>query len=123
MKYMKQFLIIISISFIGELLKWVIPLPISASIYGMVLLFLCLEFKLIQVSDVKETSDFLIEIMPILFIPAAVGLMKSWGYIADSWFAYIVTTIVSTFVVMIVSGTVTQWILKLKGKKGGEERA
>ena len=42
MKYVKQFLIILAISLIGELLKYVLPLPIPASIYGMVILFICL---------------------------------------------------------------------------------
>ena len=42
MKYLKQFLIILSISLVGELLKYLLPLPIPASIYGMVILFVAL---------------------------------------------------------------------------------
>lgn len=115
MKYVKQFFIIILISFLGELLKYLIPLPIPASIYGMLLLFLSLELKIIKVSDVKETSSFLIEIMPIMFVPAGVGLLESWDALAPIWIQVVIITIVSTIIVMAVSGIVTQRILR-KGK-------
>ena len=59
MKYVRQLLIILFVSFFGELLKYIIPLSIPASIYGMVLLFLALELKILKVSDIKETSNFL----------------------------------------------------------------
>ena len=54
MKYMKQFGIILAISFAGEILNYLVPLPIPASIYGLVLMFLALCFKLIKVEDVKQ---------------------------------------------------------------------
>ncbi|MGM9747927.1 MAG: CidA/LrgA family protein, partial [Candidatus Cryptobacteroides sp.] len=63
MKYVFQFLRIMVFAFIGELLNYLIPLPIPASIYGIVLLFLALELKIVKVSDIKETSSFLIAIM------------------------------------------------------------
>lgn len=79
MKYIKQFLIILLISFIGELMNYYIPLPVPASIYGMIILFLCLSTGIIKLSDVKDAGKFLIEIMPLMFIPAGVGLIDSWG--------------------------------------------
>ena len=79
MKYVKQFLIIIGISLAGEILKYILPLPIPASIYGMAILFIALLTGIIKLKDVRETGKFLIEIMPLMFIPAGVGLMPSWG--------------------------------------------
>ena len=79
MKYIVQFEIIIAISLIGELLNRIIPLPIPASIYGMVILFTALCTGLIKLSAVKETGKFLIYIMPMMFIPATVGLLESWS--------------------------------------------
>ena len=72
MKYLKQFGIIIGISFVGEILHRVIPLPVPASIYGIVLLFVLLESKILPIDSVRETGKFLVEIMPVMFIPAAV---------------------------------------------------
>ncbi len=115
MKFLIQFLIIIAFSFAGELLHWLLPLPIPASIYGIILLFVALEMKVVKVRDIRETSSFLIAIMPVMFIPAAVGLMDSWHSIADSLVQYVVVTVVSTFVVMGVSGWLTQVVIR-RGK-------
>lgn len=116
MKYVIQFLIIAAFAFIGELLHWFIPLPIPASIYGIVLLFIALELKWVKVSDIREVSSFLIAVMPIMFIPAAAGLMETWGAVKSSVWEYALITIVSTFVVMGVSGAVTQFVI-WRGKK------
>ena len=121
MKYVRQFLIILFISFLGELLKHIIPLSIPASIYGMLLLFLALEFKILKVSDIKETSNFLIEIMPLMFVPAGVGLLDSWGALQPIWIQVVVITLISTVVVMGVSGSITQFVIR-KGKKKEEGR-
>lgn len=122
MKYLKQFGIILTLSFIGEILYRVIPLPVPAGIYGIILLFFALEFKVIKLDQVKDVSLFLIEIMPVLFIPSAVGLLTAWGIIKDNWLIYLTITAVTTLLVMVVSGWATQLILRFK-KKGGEEDA
>ena len=118
MKYLKQFGIIMGIAYLGELLNMFIPLPVSASVYGIIILFLCLNFRIIKVSDVKETSRFLIEIMPLMFVPAAVGLIEMWDVLRVSWLPYLVITAASTFAVMIVSGHVTQFMSRKKEKNG-----
>ena len=121
MKYVKQFLIILLISFIGEGLNYAVPAPIPASIYGMVILFVCLCTKIIKLDDVKDTGMFLIEIMPLMFIPAGVGLMKSWGVLKPLIVPVLVITVVSLVAVMGVSGRVSQRIIANEDKKGESE--
>lgn len=121
MKYLKQFGIILLLSFIGEILHELLPLPVPASIYGIVLLFLCLEFRVIPASAVKEASSFLIEIMPIMFIPAAVGLIDSWQAIRGELVSYAVITAVSTVAVMAVSGRAVQAVMKRSKAKEQED--
>ena len=104
-------------AFVGELLHHFIPLPIPASIYGILLLFLALAFKILKVKDIKETSSFLIAIMPIMFLPPAVGIVESWGLIKGSWLPYVLVIGISTVVVMAVSGLVTQMIVRKGGRK------
>ena len=123
MKLVKQFLIILAFSFAGEILHALLPLPIPASIYGIALLFTALELRVVKVSDIAETSAFLIEIMPIMFIPAAVGLLKSWDVVKDSLAAYVAVTVVSTFVVMYAAGVVTQIIIRRGKRREGEQDA
>ena len=115
MKFVNPFGIILVISLIGELLNYLIPLPIPASIYGLVLMLGCLQLHVIPLSEVKETSAFLIEIMPLMFIPAAVGLITSFDILKAHLIAYLVITVVSTFLVMVVSGHVTQLVIRKKG--------
>ena len=117
MKYIKQFFIIIGISFIGELLNAYIPLPIPASIYGIVILFLSLCFHIIKLEDVEETGMFLTSIMGVMFIPAAVGISESWGMIRQSLLKYTLLIILTTVIVMGVTGIVTQLLLKKEGEQ------
>lgn len=114
MKYFRQFGIILAVTFIGEILKYIIPLPIPASIYGLILMLIVLKAKIISLEQVKETGTFLIEIMPLMFIPAAVGLLVSWDVLKDICIPVIIITILTTVIVLIVTGKVTQFMIKLE---------
>lgn len=109
--------IILAVSFLGELLNKVIPLPFPASIYGLIIMFLLLVFKVIKVEDVKETANFLIEIMILMFIAPAVGLMESFDKLVGILMPLTVITFLSTVIVMVVSGRVTQFFVRKKGNK------
>lgn len=118
MKYIKQFILILAISFAGELLKFLLPLPVPASIYGMVLMFAGLLTGVIKLEHVRETGKFLIETMPLMFIPAGVGLMSSWGTLKPLLIPVSVITVVTIVTVMVVSGHTAQFVLKREEKKG-----
>ncbi len=111
-KYIKQFAIILAVTCVGEILKYFIPLPIPASIYGLVLMLLLLMTHRVRLESVKETAEFLIEIMPMMFIPAAVGLLVSWKQLQAILIPVLVITVVSTFAVMIVTGKVTDFLTR-----------
>lgn len=120
MKFLKQFLIILTISFIGEALRYLIPLPIPASIYGMVLLFLLLLTGVVKLDAVKDAGKFLIEIMPVMFIPAGVGLMEAWGVLKPMLVPVVVIIVISLVLVMGISGRITQFFIR-KNHREGEE--
>ena len=117
LKLFKQFTIIIFLSFLGEVLHTLIPFPIPASIYGIMLLFLLLERKVLRIDDIREVSDFLIFIMPLLFIPSAVGLIDVWDELRTSLTAYVTIIIVVTLIVMVSTGRITQWFLQNQKEK------
>ena len=110
MKYIKQLALILLFSFIGELLGDLLPFPIPASIYGMVLLFVSLLTGMIRLEWVKETGLFLVEVMPIFFIPVCVGLIDSWISIAAFWFPLTTILCLTTVIVMVVTGKTAQHI-------------
>lgn len=117
MKYLRQFSIILLVSLLGEALSALLPLPIPASIYGIALMFALLCTGVLRVESVKETSAFLVEIMPVLFIPAGVGLMESFGLLLPALPAYAVITVVSTVAVMAVSGLAAQAVIRRHAKE------
>lgn len=112
MKYIKQTAIIIGISFAGEILHGIIPFPIPASIYGIVILFTGLLSGVIKLDQVKDTGEFLITIMPMLFIPSIVGVIEVWDRIRVKWLQYLVMIVLTTVIVMAVSGKTAQALLK-----------
>ena len=57
MKYVRQLLIILLISFLGEVCKYLLPFPIPASIYGLLLLFTALMTGILKLSSIKQ-QDF-----------------------------------------------------------------
>lgn len=117
MKFIRQFCIILFVTFLGELLHLLIPLSIPASVYGLVLMLLALQSGLVKVEHVKETAVFLIEIMPVMFIPAGAGLLESWGALQPIWLPVCIITAATTVLVMAVTGRVTQAIIRTQKKK------
>jgi holin-like protein len=121
MKYLKQLMIILVISFIGEMLKTILPFPVPASIYGMVILFVCLVTGIIKLEQVRETGKFLIEIMPAMFIPAGVELMVSWGVLKPMLVPVAVITVVSLLTVLAVTGRVAQFTIRHSDRPSKKE--
>ena len=115
MKYLRQFGIILFITFLSEMLNQIIPLSIPASIYGLVLMIIALVTKIIKVEQVEHAGKFLIEIMPLMFIAPAVSLIGSWSEMSSFLIQIIAITFVSTVAVMVVTGKVVQKIVEKDG--------
>lgn len=122
MKYLKQFMIILLITFVGEMLNYFLPLPVPGSIYGLVILFLCLEFGIVKAESIQETALWLVEMIPLMFVPAGVGLLKSWGALRPILWQVAVITLVSTVIVMVAAGRVTQGVIRIQKNKSNRER-
>lgn len=123
MKYLRQLLIILIFSFIGEILHSLIPIQVPASIYGLVLLFIALLTGIIQLPQVKEAAKYLIEIMPLMFIPAGVGLLESWGDLKSILIPVLILLVISTVLVMGVSGKVTQGMIQRSKRKEAKKQS
>ena len=116
MQYLSQFLIIMGFTLAGEALQRLIPLPIPASVYGLVLLFLALCLKLVKVDQVKQVGGFLISLLPFLFVSHVVGIVEHWGAIRDQIFPICLLIIATTILVFGISGSIAQ-LLRKGGKR------
>lgn len=110
MKYIPQFLYILLFSFVGELLQKIIPLPIPAAIYGLILLFLALATNMLKEEKIADCAQFLISVMPVLFVAPAVKILQYWDLISPNIVSICLITVFSTFITFAVSGLVTRWI-------------
>lgn len=117
MKFLHQILLIVLFSFLGELLRSLIPLPIPASIYGMVLMLAALALKIVKVDQVKDAGNFLVSFFPVLFIAPTVNLIACWDHIRNDLFALVVIIIATTALTFATSGLVAQWIGRKMGGK------
>lgn len=121
MKFLKEIAIIFGITMIGELLNLWIPLPIPAGVYGLFLLLGLLCSGKIKLDDVCATGNLLLDLMPLMFVPAAVGLMEKFQDLKAIFVPFVVISVVSTFLVMGITGKVTQWVLYRQEKSKKEK--
>ena len=109
MKYLRQFCIILLVSALGEGLHILLPLPVPASVYGLVLMLGALASGILKLEQVEEAADFLVEIMPVMFVP---GLLEAWGDLQPIWLPVVLITILTTVIVMVVTGRSTQFVIR-----------
>ncbi|MBQ8579728.1 MAG: CidA/LrgA family protein [Oscillospiraceae bacterium] len=117
MKYLSQFLIILGFTLAGEALQRIVPLPIPASVYGIVLLFAALCSGLVKLEQVKEAGGFLTSILPILFVSPAVGILENWALIKGALVPMFLLVLASTVLTFGISGRITQALRKKEGHK------
>ncbi len=122
MKLMKQLAVIMTISFLAELMEILIPLPVAASVYGLLLMLIGLVTKVIPLEKVEDGADFLIEIMPILFVPPTVGLIANVEALRQMLVPLFVISITTTILIMAVTGRVTQRLMR-RGKVEGRQNS
>lgn len=121
MKYLNQFAIISGITFLGEVLNLLLPFSIPASVYGLVILLVALLSGIIKLEQVEETADFFNSVMPVLFLGPAVSMMDVLPGLGGSILPILIITVVSTAVVMAVTGLVSQAVIRHGRKKGRKE--
>ena len=117
MKYLSQFLIILGFTLAGEALQRIVPLPIPASVYGIVLLFSALCAGLVKLEQVKEAGGFLTSILPILFVSPAVGILENWALIKGALLPMFLLVLASTVLTFGISGRITQALCKKEEKE------
>ncbi|OUO93962.1 CidA/LrgA family protein [Cloacibacillus sp. An23] len=120
MKYLKQVFIIFFISFLGELCNLCVPLPIPAGVYGLLLMLVALCAGIVKLPDVEDAGRFLIEMMPLMFIPGSAGVIEHYKEVMRVLWPFVIAVLLSTVVVMAVTGLVTQHVIRRKSGRWTE---
>lgn len=118
-KYIFQFARITAFCLAGEVLAVVLPLPIPASVYGLLLMVAALKTGVLKLDQVRETGLFLTGIFPLLFVPAAAGVMELGSQLIDLLLPAVLAIVPITALVMAVTGMVAQKCAGRKEHKNG----
>ena len=106
MKYLSQFWTILGFTLLGEVLQRIIPLPVPASVYGLLLLFAALCLKLVKLEQVRETGTFLVSVLPVLFVSPTVGILEDWGLIREDLLVSLLLLVGSTVLAFGIGGRI-----------------
>lgn len=120
MRYLFQSGRILAFCFAGEVLHAVLPLPVPASVYGLLLLLLALCSGIVRLEQVRETGLFLTGIFPLLFVPAAAGVMELWAELGAMLLPAVIAIVPVTVLVFAAAGRTTQALIHRKEKKQNE---
>jgi len=115
--YLFQFSRILAFCFLGEICHAVLPLPLPASIYGLLLLLAALRFGIVKLEQVKEVGLFLTGIFPLLFVPAAAGVMELWADMGEMLLPIVIAIIPVTVLVLVSAGRTTQALTSRRAAK------
>ena len=117
MKHLSKIVIIAAVSCLGELLNFLIPLPIPGSIYGLVIMLILLSTGAVRLEQVHDIGNWLITLMPVMFVGPTVGLIVTWDSYKDFILPILITCTVSTLLVMLVTGRVSQALIVLEDQR------
>ena len=105
------------------MLHAVLPLPVPASVYGLVLLLAALTAGVVKLEQVKETGPYLTGIFPLLFVPAAAGIMELWAEMGQLLLPILIAILPVTVLVMVSAGKTTQALTGRKNKEADNDAA
>ena len=114
---LSQIIALFIFSYVGDLISSLLKLPIPGSIVGLLLLFLCLYFKIIPETYIKDGAGFILVMLPLFFIPATVGIIQYPNFLSGKGVILISIVMVSTFLTMIISGYSSQLVEKKMKEK------
>jgi len=107
-----QIIIIMGVTYVGNILQSVLHIPIAGSIVGLILFFLLLQFKIIPSKWVSEGSNFFLTFMVFFFVPSVVGVMDVVSEINLNFILFFVMIALGTCCVALVSGFIAEKMVK-----------
>ena len=121
-KIIRQAGILFALCFVSLCIEELLPIPFPASVIAMILLLVLLFARLIRPHQIGEMTDFLMDILQMLFIPAAVSIINYVDVIRDNFTPLVVIIVVSMFVTFGVTAYAVQLTIHLMKKWKKKEK-
>lgn len=109
---LNEFLIILSINYLGVLLEKVLHLPTPGTVNGLILLFILLSMKIIKLNQINNVGEFFIANMIITFIPPSVKLIEVMDLLKVDFFKLILLLVLTTLITMVVTSIFVDFLMR-----------
>ncbi|HIH0081456.1 TPA: antiholin-like murein hydrolase modulator LrgA [Staphylococcus aureus] len=119
--FFHQVIVIALVLFVSKIIESFMPIPMPASVIGLVLLFVLLCTGAVNLGEVEKVGTTLTNNIGLLFVPAGISVVNSLGVISQAPFLIIGLIIVSTILLLICTGYVTQIIMKVTSRSKGDK--
>ncbi|PKF56276.1 hydrogenase [Alteromonadales bacterium alter-6D02] len=110
--FSRSIAVILTFLFLGKALNQLTGLPIPGSIWGLLLLFTCLSLRIIPLKLVQPSTNLLLSYITLFFVPVGVGLLEHLQLLSNHWPVIVISSLVSTFIVLICVGKLYQYLIK-----------
>jgi holin-like protein len=117
----RGFAILLGCQLLGELIVRAGSWPVPGNVLGMILLLVALITEIVSLEQVQEAAELLLSNMALLFVPVGVAVMLYFDLLVREWLPILAATILSTFVVMAVTGLVAKGLAGSTGGGDGED--
>jgi lrgA family protein len=109
-----QFFVIFGCLALGEVIVWATGVKLPSSIIGMLILTLLLKLGWVKLGWVERLSQLLISNLGFFFVPPGVALILYLNVIKENWLSIMMATVVSTVLVLVVTGHMHQLVIKFE---------
>ncbi|MDX6155513.1 antiholin-like murein hydrolase modulator LrgA [Bacillus subtilis] len=115
--FLTQAFIFAVIMLVSNMIAAIVPIPIPASVVGLVLLFLLLCLKVIKLEQVETLGTSLTSLIGFLFVPSGISVMNSLGVMQQYGLQIVLVILLATIILLGATGLFSQLILSLSGKR------
>ncbi|MFS6938464.1 LrgA family protein [Neisseria animaloris] len=98
---------------LGEGVVYFTGIKLPGSIVGMGLLFAALHAGWVKTSWLQQLVDVLMGNLSLFLVPPCVAVMSYLDLVGRDLLSIVTATVVSTFLVMFVTGKVHEWMRRL----------
>lgn len=117
MKYTKQLIILLVICLIGEVLVRFLPFDFPGNIMAMILLLILLVTKVVKERQIKETSDFLLELIGLFILPVAVSMIAHFELISEIWWQLLLISLITLVLTFGASAYTIRITMKIMNRR------
>lgn len=114
---MYQSIVIGAIILISKVIELLMPFTMPSSVIGLVLLFVALCLKIVKLEQVEKVGDALVDNIGLFFVPAGISVINSFELLKANFVLDILLIFISTVLLLLGTGWVTQLLLKFNPKK------